>query len=58
MDCYHSLSPKERVNEILEKFYEDHPEFERDDNKALKNDSRLTIVFPTEYQEGFYNEDC
>ena len=38
MDCFHNLSPKERVDEILDDFYLDHPEFERDDLKALQND--------------------
>jgi hypothetical protein len=38
MDCYHDLSPSERVDEILNNFYSDHPEFERDDNKALEKD--------------------
>lgn len=38
MDCFHNLSPKERVDEILDDFYLDHPEFERDDLKALQKD--------------------
>jgi len=38
MDCYHSLSPKERVDEILDDFYSDHPWIERNDQKALEND--------------------
>lgn len=37
MDCYHS-SPSERVDEILDDFYSDHPEIERDDNKTLEKD--------------------
>lgn len=40
IDCYHNLSPKERVDEILDDFYMDHPEFERDDNKSLEKDSK------------------
>lgn len=39
MDCFHNLSPKERVDEILDNFYLDHPLIERDDLKALQNDS-------------------
>lgn len=38
MDCYHNLSPKERVDEILDGFYLDHPWIERDDLKALQKD--------------------
>lgn len=37
-DCFSNLSPKERVDEILDDFYADHPWIERDDNKALEND--------------------
>lgn len=38
MDCYQDLSPSERVDEILDNFYSDYPEIERDDNKALEKD--------------------
>lgn len=38
MDCFHNLSPKERVDEILEDFYLDYPWIERDDQKALEKD--------------------
>lgn len=38
MDCCHDLSPSERVDEILNNFYLDHPEIERDDLKALEKD--------------------
>jgi hypothetical protein len=38
IDCFSNLSPKERVDEILDDFYADHPWIERDDNKALEND--------------------
>lgn len=38
MDCFHDLSPKERVDELLDNFYLDHPNIERDDAKALEND--------------------
>ena len=38
MDCFSNLSPKERVDEILDDFYLDHPWIERDDMKALEND--------------------
>ena len=38
MDCFHDLSPKERVDEILDNFYLDHSYIERDDNKALEKD--------------------
>lgn len=38
MDCFHDLSPKERVDEILNNFYLDHPNIERDDLKALEKD--------------------
>jgi hypothetical protein len=38
IDCHHNLSPKERVDEILDDFYLDHPWIERDDLKALQND--------------------
>lgn len=34
-----SLSPKERVDEILNDFYNDHPWIERDDFKALEKDA-------------------
>lgn len=37
-DCYNNLSPSERVDEILDDFYYDHPYIERDDNKALEKD--------------------
>jgi hypothetical protein len=37
-DCYHDLSPSERVDEMLDNFYLDHPYIERDDNKALEKD--------------------
>lgn len=39
MDCFNNLSPRERVNEILDDFYLDHPDIERNDLKALQNDS-------------------
>jgi len=39
-DCFHDLSPKDRVDEILDNFYLDHPHIERNDNKALENDFR------------------
>lgn len=39
MECYGNLSPKERVDQILEDFYFDHPEIERDDLRALQKDS-------------------
>jgi hypothetical protein len=39
IDCFFSnQSPKERVDEMLDDFYADHPWIERDDNKALEND--------------------
>jgi len=39
MKCFDNhLSPKERVDEILDNFYLDHPYIERDDKKALEND--------------------
>lgn len=38
IDCFHSTSPKERVDQILDEFYADHPWIERDDQKALEND--------------------
>lgn len=38
MDCFHALSPQERVDQMLDDFYFDHPEIERDDLKALEND--------------------
>jgi len=38
MDCFNDLSPKERVDEMLDNFYADHPEIERDDMKALQKD--------------------
>jgi len=38
IDCFSNLSPKERVDEMLDDFYADHPWIERDDNKALEND--------------------
>jgi hypothetical protein len=37
-DCYNNLSPSERVDEILDDFYFDHPYIERDDLKALEKD--------------------
>lgn len=43
MDCFHNLSPKERVDEILNDFYEEYPLIERDDFKALEKD-RATIA--------------
>jgi len=33
-----SRSPSERVDEILDDFYNEYPWIERDDNKALEND--------------------
>jgi hypothetical protein len=38
MDCFQNISPKERVDQILDDFYFDHPEIERDDMKALQKD--------------------
>lgn len=38
MDCCHNLSSKERVDEVLDDFYLDHPWIERDDMKALQKD--------------------
>ena len=35
-----SLSPSEKVDEILDDFYLDHPEIERNDLKALEKDVR------------------
>jgi hypothetical protein len=40
MDCFNSLSPKERVDEILDNFYLKYPWIERNDQKALENDIR------------------
>ena len=37
-DCYNNLSSSERVDEILDDFYLDHPYIERDDLKALEKD--------------------
>ena len=37
-DCYNNISPSERVEEILDDFYLDHPYIERDDLKALEKD--------------------
>jgi hypothetical protein len=39
IDCFHDLSPKERVDEILDDFYYDHPHIERDDWKAIQKDN-------------------
>ena len=39
-DCYNNISPSERVEEILDDFYLDHPYIERDDLKALEKDSQ------------------
>ena len=44
MDCFSNLSPKERVDEILDDFYLDHPWIERDDMKALENDFKRTNI--------------
>ena len=44
MDCFSNLSPKERVDEILDDFYLDHPWIERDDMKALENDFKSTNI--------------
>lgn len=38
MDCFHCLSPKERVDESLDNFYSDYPWIERDDSRALEKD--------------------
>jgi len=39
MDCFgDSRSPKEKVDEMLDDFYADHPWIERDDLKALEKD--------------------
>lgn len=43
IDCFNNLSPKERVDEILDEFYLNHPEIERDDSKALANDTKYAI---------------
>lgn len=43
IDSYHNLSPEERVNEILDDFYLDHPYIERDDQKALEKDWQKVI---------------
>ena len=37
-DCYNNISPSERVEEILDDFYLDHPYIERDDLKTLEKD--------------------
>lgn len=37
-DVFHDLSPKKRIEEILDEFYADHPWIERNDQKALIND--------------------
>lgn len=48
IDCYHNLSPKERVDEILDEFYLDYPCIERDDLKALQKDfERVSNEFKT-----------
>lgn len=39
-DCYNNISPSERVEEILDDFYLDHPYIERDDLKALEKDAQ------------------
>jgi hypothetical protein len=39
-DCFHNLSPHERLDQILDDFYSDYPWIERDDQKALENDFR------------------
>lgn len=44
IDCFHNLSPKERVDEILEDFYLDYPEIEREDWKALQKDSQAVAM--------------
>ena len=36
-------SPSERVEEILDEFYSDHPWIERDDRKALENDWKKVL---------------
>jgi hypothetical protein len=38
MDCFHNLSPQERLDQVLDDFYSDYPWIERDDKKALEND--------------------
>lgn len=38
MDCFHYLSPKERVDQILDDFYSEYPWIERNDLKALQKD--------------------
>lgn len=43
IDSFYDLSPKERVDQILDDFYKDHPYIERDDNKALQKD--LDILY-------------
>ena len=48
LDCFHNLSPKERVDEVLDNFYLDHPDIERDDLKALQKDTERVI-------KDFYN---
>lgn len=39
IDCFHDLSPKERVDELLDNFYAEHPWIERDDLKAIQKDN-------------------
>ena len=39
IDSFHDLSPKDRVDQVLDDFYNDHPWIERDDNKALQKDA-------------------
>lgn len=41
IDCFSNQSPKERVDEILDNFYSDYPWIEKDDKKALENDSKM-----------------
>jgi hypothetical protein len=55
MDCFHDLSPKERVDEILDNFYLDHPYLERDDLKAIQKDNEA--VARDFYTMGSQNEE-
>lgn len=55
MDCFHDLSPKERVDEILDNFYLDHPHIERDDWKAIQKDHEA--VARDFYTIGSQNEE-
>lgn len=43
MDCYNDLSPKERVDQILDEYYDNYPWIERNDSKALEKDREQII---------------